>query len=145
MVSQRVETRDEAIVRLAETARRRGIRILYHRDLRGVETFYATSWSQTGRLYRVTLLSCDCDGFIQHQRCTHHSAFLAEIGELPEPEPPAVDLVAAAQAEVNRRLSTAKSLADFRNLQAARATLAELTAGVDPAVDAQRFAAMMAA
>jgi hypothetical protein len=32
-------------------------------------------------------MRCDCPGFLRHQRCTQHSALLAELGELP-PLPP---------------------------------------------------------
>jgi hypothetical protein len=34
----------------------------------------------------VTGFSCNCPGFISHQRCTHHALLLAYLGWLPEIE-----------------------------------------------------------
>lgn len=83
------ETVDAAIIRLAEQARRSGVRIC--RDRRDGR-HYATSVSQPGTWHYVTAYSCDCRGFVTHQRCQHHSALLAALGwindEVPEPEPP---------------------------------------------------------
>lgn len=72
------ETIDEAIVRLAVVARERGITIIV-RDGR----YFATSYTQPHKLHFVTLLSCDCRGFAHHGRCTHHSALLEALGQLP--------------------------------------------------------------
>lgn len=84
----RRESRDEAILRLADQAAQRGVQIYRTPDGR----HWATSISQPGELHYVTGYSCDCPGFLRHQRCTHHSALLASLGWLPgapEPTPPA--------------------------------------------------------
>jgi hypothetical protein len=82
--AKRVETRDEAIDRLAIEAKRKGIMIFRYPM---ANEYYATSSSNPECLHRVTLLSCDCAGFFAHGRCTHHLALLEYIGELPELEP----------------------------------------------------------
>ena len=76
-----MESHDASIVRLARTARQRGIQVFQE-----VATGYwfATSTSKPGTLHRVTAVSCDCLGFVAHQRCTHHSALLARLGWLPQ-------------------------------------------------------------
>jgi hypothetical protein len=79
------ETRDEAMHRLAAQAQAKGVQLLVY--VPSGEHF-ATSVSHPGELHRVTMLSCDCQGFQRHQRCMHHAALLAELGELP-PLPPA--------------------------------------------------------
>ena len=80
------ETIDAARIRLAEKARLEGVRIL--RDNRD-NRHYATSTSQPGVLYFVTLMSCTCKGFMTHQRCRHHSALLLAYGQIgPEPTAP---------------------------------------------------------
>src|SRR4051794_15588843 len=76
------ETRDEALRRLAAQARECCVRIFCH-DLGLAVEYYATSTSRPGTLHRITLVSCDCPGFIRHQRCTHHARLLDEVGELP--------------------------------------------------------------
>jgi len=77
------ETLDQARRRLAEKARVDGVRIV--RDpIDG--RHYATSTSRPGVLRYVTLLSCDCPGFVRHGRCRHHSALLLAYGQLP-PDP----------------------------------------------------------
>ncbi len=75
-----MESHDESIVRLARTARERGIQVF-----REVATgqWFATSTSKPETLHRVTAVSCDCLGFVAHQRCSHHSALLAKLGWLP--------------------------------------------------------------
>src|SRR5699024_7548474 len=83
------ETPEQAILRLAQKARDEGVRLF--RDPRDGR-HYATSVSQPGRLHYVTGISCDCLGFISHQRCKHHSALLVALGWVtsdhdPEPEP----------------------------------------------------------
>jgi len=79
------ETLEAARIRLAAKARIDGVRIV--RDpIDG--RHYATSISQPGRFHYVTLLSCDCPGFIHAGRCRHHSALLAALGQLP-PKPTA--------------------------------------------------------
>jgi hypothetical protein len=83
---ERRESRDEAIVRLALEARRRGVRVY-----RQATMWFATSRSRPGTLHRVTGYSCDCAAFARHQRCTHNSALLDFMGWLPtvtpEPDP----------------------------------------------------------
>ncbi len=70
--------------RLAGEAERRGIRILVE-PISGEH--FATSGSNTNILYRLTHYSCSCKGFMQWQRCSHHSLLLAQLGWLPDPEP----------------------------------------------------------
>ena len=74
------ETHDERIIRLAQVARERRIQVFQE-----VATgqWFATSASKPETLHRVTALSCDCLGFVAHQRCSHHSALLAKLGWLP--------------------------------------------------------------
>lgn len=57
----------------AAKARQEGLQLLH--DPRS-QAFYATSKSRPGTLHRVTLLSCDCLGFIRHGHCRHHSAIV---------------------------------------------------------------------
>ena len=75
-----MESHDESIVRLARTAQQRGIQVF-----REVTTgcWFASSASKPETLHRVTAVSCDCLGFVAHQRCTHHSALLARLGWFP--------------------------------------------------------------
>ncbi len=80
----RRESHDEAVIRLAAQAAERGVQIYRTPDGR----YWATSISQPGALHYVTGHSCDCVGFMRHQRCTHHSALLAHLGWLPaSPDP----------------------------------------------------------
>jgi len=81
-----VESRDEALIRLAAVAEERDVKIFTYPH---TNEFYATSVSRPGALHRVTALSCTCAGFVRHQRCVHFAALLEHIGELPpiEPEP----------------------------------------------------------
>jgi hypothetical protein len=84
MAEKIIETRDEALQRLAAEAKKTGFQIyLYPRT----GEYYATSTSSPDELHRVTLMSCDCPGSLRHQQCTHHAALLAEFDELP-PLPP---------------------------------------------------------
>jgi len=78
-----MESHDASIVRLAQVARERGIQVFQEV---ATGAWFATSTSKPGTLHRVTALSCDCLGFVAHQRCTHHSALLALLGWLPEVE-----------------------------------------------------------
>ncbi len=71
----------------AGKARREGVK-LYRDNVTGAH--YATSVSQPGKWHYVTLLSCDCVGFVNHGHCKHHSALvmaklLQETGQTPEP------------------------------------------------------------
>ena len=54
-----IESRDQAINRLAVEARTRGIQIFQYRP---TNEYYATSTSNPEYLHRVTVLSCDCVG-----------------------------------------------------------------------------------
>ena len=56
--------------RLAEEAKRRGLRVLH---VPATNEAYVTSASDPTLLHRVTGFSCDCPGFLAWQRCTHHS------------------------------------------------------------------------
>ena len=97
--SRTVETRDEAVRRLAVVAQERGLRVYVH-EVNGRSEWFVTSASQPDRLHRATVFSCDCAGFISHGRCTHNSALLAFIGQLPPtPEPPAPAAMVARRTE----------------------------------------------
>jgi hypothetical protein len=84
---RRQETREEAILRLAQRARESGVKLVRNaRDGR----HFVSSASQPGQWHYVTALSCDCRGFATHGRCMHHSALLVALGwvtEDPTPEP----------------------------------------------------------
>lgn len=81
------ETREQALRRLAFQALAHGLRLFEYPRTR---EFYCSSSSQPDMLHRVTRLSCDCRGFIQHGRCSHYALLLHHLGELPEPTPPVV-------------------------------------------------------
>jgi len=110
------ETVDQAVIRLAGEAAARGVTV--HRA--GSEWF-APSRTRPGTLHRVTGYSCDCPGFARHQRCTHHSALLAHMGWLPDPEPPVSPVAMAApsapcpdcRGEGYRRMSTGGGFRDW--------------------------------
>ncbi len=77
-----------ALTRLAGKARTDGIRLF--RDRAG--RYFASSASKPGTLHYVTGYSCDCLGFVTHQRCKHHAALMAALGWIKtdhEPKPPA--------------------------------------------------------
>jgi len=74
--------------RLAALGRDRGLTLFQEA---GSGAWFCTSATDRFRLYYVTALSCTCEGFLRHQRCSHNSLLLSELGWLPpEPEPPAV-------------------------------------------------------
>ncbi len=78
-----------ALTRLAGKARTDGIKL--YRDRAG--RYFASSASKPGTLRFLTGYSCDCRGFMTHQRCKHHSALMTALGWIedehdPEPEPP---------------------------------------------------------
>ncbi len=80
------ETERTALTRLLAKARAEGVKLTRDQDGR----HFASSVSQPGKLHYVTGLSCDCRGFIAHQRCKHLAALLAAKGWLdgtPEPDP----------------------------------------------------------
>ena len=94
------ETHDEAVHRLSAQALKRDLRIYEHTPS---GEFYCSSFSQPDVIHRVTLVSCECDGFARHQRCQHHARLLHHLGELPrlgsdhDPDPPAVPVVVCGQ------------------------------------------------
>jgi hypothetical protein len=67
--------------RLADLGKERGLRLF-----RDGTRWYCSSASQPGACQYVTGFSCDCPGFIAHQRCTHHALLLDYLGWLPELE-----------------------------------------------------------
>ena len=67
--------------RLADLAHERGLRLF-----RDGQRWYCSSASDPGGCHYVTGFSCDCPGFIAHQRCTHHALLLERLGWLPELE-----------------------------------------------------------
>ncbi len=91
MVTQvRVREVDRPVlIRLVAKARTDGIKLYRAHDGR----HYASSASKPGTLHYVTGFSCDCQGFMSHQRCKHHAALLTALGWIPAPPP-------AAAAEV---------------------------------------------
>src|SRR5215212_2486852 len=70
--------------RLADLAHERGLQLF-----RDGQRWYCSSASDRGGCHYVTGFSCDCPGFIAHQRCTHHALLLERLGWLPEVEEPA--------------------------------------------------------
>ena len=81
-----VETHEQAIHRLAGQARDTGVRVLVYPQ---TNEHFAESASHPGELHRVTMVSCDCSGFLRHRRCQHNAAVLDLYGNLPrlDPEP----------------------------------------------------------
>ena len=69
--------------RLAALAQERGLRLTQERP--GV--WFCSSASSPDVTYYVTGVSCDCRGFIDHQRCTHYALLLDHLGWLPENAP----------------------------------------------------------
>src|SRR5215208_154826 len=67
--------------RLADLAHQRGLRLF-----RDGPRWYCSSASDAGGCHYVTGFSCDCQGFLAHQRCTHHALLLERLGWLPEVE-----------------------------------------------------------
>lgn len=79
------ETYEDAVHRLAQQARDKGVRLV--RDVRDGR-HYASSISKPGTWHYVTGISCDCQGFVSHGRCMHHSALMSALGwDGSEPEP----------------------------------------------------------
>jgi hypothetical protein len=68
--------------RLAALAHARGLRLTQE----SATVWFCSSASQHSDPHYVTGLSCDCRGFMEHQRCTHHALLLAHLGWLPEVE-----------------------------------------------------------
>src|SRR5215210_367301 len=74
--------------RLAALAHERGLRLTQE----SATVWFCSSASQHSDPHYVTGLSCDCRGFVEHQRCTHyallldHRDWLPEIEEAPAPD-----------------------------------------------------------
>src|SRR4051812_19408020 len=81
------ETLTQALHRLAGQAREFDLQVLHYDCANGTREYFVTSHSESGRLHRVTAFSCDCQGFMRHQRCSHFAALLDAIGELPPVDP----------------------------------------------------------
>jgi len=79
--TRRRPTTPEDLHRLAGLARDRGIR-LFQESATGA--WFATSATDANACYYVTGYSCTCEGFVYHQRCSHHAALLARLGWLPD-------------------------------------------------------------
>lgn len=86
------ETHEQAIGRLAEKARQTGVSVFEYPH---TGEWYSPSRSEQNRLHRVTLVSCDCQGFQKWQRCSHHSALLDHLGHLPTDPQPSGPAIAA--------------------------------------------------
>jgi hypothetical protein len=68
--------------RLAAVAHTRGLWLTQE----GESVWFCSSASQHGEPHYVTALSCDCRGFMEHQRCTHYALLLDALGWLPAVE-----------------------------------------------------------
>jgi len=75
-----IETEAQALHRLAAQAKARGVKIIQNIV---TNAHFATSASRPGTLHKVTLLSCDCLGFVTHGRCMHYAAILEYYCSLP--------------------------------------------------------------
>jgi hypothetical protein len=82
-VNTTVETRTQALQRLARVARESGVKLM--RDSDGA--YWATSVSEPGWLYRLEPDRCGCRGFAHHRRCRHLAALLSHLGYLDDPDP----------------------------------------------------------
>jgi hypothetical protein len=71
----------EDLHRLAELAHQRGLRLTQEHA-----TVWFCSSTSSPEPHYVTGLSCDCRGFMEHQRCTHYALLLARLGWLPAAE-----------------------------------------------------------
>ncbi len=84
-----IETRTEALRRLAQVARESGVKLMCDTD----GDYWATSVSEPGWLYRLEPDRCGCRGFATHRRCRHVAALHAHLGYLdPDSTPPAETL-----------------------------------------------------
>jgi len=120
MVTVERETVDQAVIRLAAEAARRGVRVY-----RVGEAWFSPSRTRPGTSHRVTGFSCSCPGFFRHGRCTHNAALLVRMGWLPigdpDPGPPATPAALPVPSapcpdchgEGYRRMSTGGGLDDW--------------------------------
>jgi hypothetical protein len=67
--------------RLAELARRRGIRLLLEPSS---QMLFATSGTDPAVIHHVGPDGCTCPGYVQWRRCTHHALLIAQLGWLPD-------------------------------------------------------------
>jgi hypothetical protein len=88
MIRKSRESFDVAIARMAVEAEEAGIEVRHYGRF-----WFATSQSDPQTLHRMTLVSCDCKGFMHSGRCKHLARLLDVTGNLPgrddQPEPPA--------------------------------------------------------
>ncbi len=87
-----------ALTRLAGKARTDGIRLF--RDKSG--RYFASSASRPETLHFLTGYSCDCRGFVTHQRCKHHAALMVALGWVeddPTPEPTPISTCGECQGQ----------------------------------------------
>jgi hypothetical protein len=91
------ESREDALICLADQARTTGVKL--YQD-RADGRFYASSRSQPGTFHRLTGFSCSCQGFIHHGRCSHLAALHSALGwlDIPEPTPPTPPTPAACSS-----------------------------------------------
>src|SRR5215208_3282724 len=73
--------------RLAELAQARGLQLTQEQP-----TVWFCSSASSPEPHYVTGLSCDCRGFMEHQRCSHFALLLDHLGWLPAMAPPAPPL-----------------------------------------------------
>ena len=78
--STTIETEAQALHRLAGPAHEKGVRLIVNQV---TNHHFATRASNRDKLHAVTLLSCDCRGFITHGRCMHFALVLERYGCLP--------------------------------------------------------------
>ena len=72
--------------RLAAQAERSGVRVLVDHTT-GMHV--ATSATDASACYTVSVVNgCTCRGFTFWNRCSHHSLLLAQLGLLPDQDPP---------------------------------------------------------
>jgi len=76
----------EDLHRLAAQAERAGVRVLVDHT---TGAHIATSATDATACYTVSVVGgCTCRGFTYWSRCTHHSLLLAQLGLLPDQDPP---------------------------------------------------------
>lgn len=96
------ETPAQRLYRLACKAVIEGCRVI---RTYGTGHFLVTSGNDPGTAYTVDrgIRTCDCPGFATHQVCKHIAMVLAELGELPDPNPdppaPVAPAIAAPELE----------------------------------------------
>lgn len=92
----RNETMVQTLTRLADKARKEGVR-LQHNALTG--EYYATSGTQDGIRYHVTAYSCECKGFERFGYCKHVGALATALGLIARPEETPVTVPACTACE----------------------------------------------